>query len=243
MRRRRTRWRARPPASAPATRRFWTSGGPIVTFHGVTENDPLLRFRDEFPILATSTYLVSNSLGAMPRTVPDKLAEYTDQWRTRGVRAWAEGWWELPVTMGTHIAPLIGASPGEVVMVPTVTQAMSSVLSALDFPADRNEVVMTALDFPSVRYAYDALAPRLGARVTVVPSDDGIGIPLDRLLAAITERTRLVAISHVLFRSAYVLDVAAVCARARAVGAIVALDAYHSVGVMPVDVHALGVAL
>ncbi|MBL0170136.1 MAG: aminotransferase class V-fold PLP-dependent enzyme [Gemmatimonadaceae bacterium] len=203
--------------------------------------DPLLRFRDEFPILATSTYLVSNSLGAMPRTVPDKLAEYTEQWRTRGVRAWAEGWWELPVTMGSQLAPLIGAATGNVVMVPTVTQAMSTVLSALDFPATRNEVVMTALDFPSVRYAYDALAPRLGARVTVVPSDDGIGIPMDRLLAAITERTRLVAISHVLFRSAYVLDVAAVCARAREVGAVVALDAYHSVGVMPVDVQALGV--
>lgn len=218
-------------------------GRPNTTFPGVTTAlaDPLLRFRDEFPILATSTYLVSNSLGAMPRTVPDKLAEYTDQWRTRGVRAWAEGWWELPVTMGAQLAPLIGASPGEVVMVPTVTQAMSQVLCALDFPADRNEIVMTALDFPSVRYAYDALAPRLGARVTVVPTDDGIGIPLERLLAAITTRTRLVAISHVLFRSAYVLDVAAVCARARDVGAVVALDAYHSVGVMPVDVHALGV--
>jgi kynureninase len=215
---------------------------PNHHYSGVTTApDPLLSFRDEFPILATSTYLVSNSLGAMPRGVPEQLSAYAEQWRTRGVRAWAEGWWELPVTMGSRIAPLIGASAGEVVMVPTVTQAMSSVLSAIDFPADRNEVVMTALDFPSVRYAYDALAPRLGARVTVVPTDDGIGIPMDRLLAAITTRTRLVAISHVLFRSAYVLDVAAVCARAREVGAVVALDAYHSVGVMPVDVHALGV--
>jgi kynureninase len=203
--------------------------------------DSLLRFRDEFPILATSTYLVSNSLGAMPRTVPDRLAEYTEQWRSRGVRAWAEGWWELPVTMGSQIAPLIGAAAGEVVMVPTVTHAMSTILSAIDFPAARNEIVMTALDFPSVRYAYDALAPRLGAQVTAVPSDDGIGIPLDRLLAAITERTRLVAISHVLFRSAYIMDAAAICARAREVGALVALDAYHSVGVMPVDVHAMGV--
>ncbi len=224
------------------------SGGDLVPsgretshLHDVTQPDPLLRFREEFPILATSTYLVSNSLGAMPRTVPDRLAEYTEQWQTRGVRAWAEGWWELPVTMGARIAPLIGAADNEVVMVPTVTHAMSSVLTALDFHSPRNEVVMTALDFPSVRYAYDALAPRLGARVTVVPSDDGIGIPLDRLLAAITERTRLVAISHVLFRSAYILDVAAICARARDVGALVALDAYHSVGVMPVDVHALGV--
>lgn len=203
-------------------------------------NDPLLRFRDEFPILATSTYLVSNSLGAMPRGVPDRLAEYTDLWRTRGVRAWAEGWWELPVVMGTELAPLIGAAAGEVVMIPTVTQAMSSVLTAMEFTPDRNEVVMTALDFPSVRYAYDALAPRLGARVTVVPTDDGISIPLDRLLAAITERTALVAISHVLFRSAYILDADAICARAREVGAIVAFDAYHSVGVIPVDVHAMG---
>ncbi len=203
--------------------------------------DPLLRFRNEFPILATSTYLVSNSLGAMPRTVPDRLAEYTEQWQTRGVRAWAEGWWELPVTMGSQIAPLIGAAAGDVVMTPTVTHAMSTILSAIDFPAERNEVVMTALDFPSVRYAYDALAPRLGARVRVVPSDDGIGIPLDRLLSAITEQTRLVAISHVLFRSAYIMDAAAICARAREVGALVALDAYHSVGVMPVDVQALGV--
>ncbi len=202
--------------------------------------DPLLRFREEFPILATSTYLVSNSLGAMPRSVPDRLAEYAEQWQTRGVRAWAEGWWDMPVTMGSVIAPLIGASPGEVVMVPTVTHGMSAILSALDFPQERNEIVMTALDFPSVRYAYDGLAARLGARVTVVPTDDGIGIPLDRLLAAITERTRLVAISHVLFRSAYVLDVMAICAHAKRVGALVALDAYHSVGVMPVDVHALG---
>ncbi len=205
-----------------------------------TTPDTLLRFRDAFPILGTSTYLVSNSLGAMPAAVSDHLADYARQWQTRGVRAWAEGWWELPVKMGNEIAPLIGAAPGTVVMVPTVTQAMSSIVSAIDFPPERNEIVMTALDFPSVRYAYDALAPRLGARVTVVPSDDGIAIDLDRILAAITERTRLVAISHVLFRSAYIMDAAAICAKAKSVGALVALDAYHSVGVIPVDVQALG---
>ncbi len=203
--------------------------------------DPLLRFRSEFPILGTSTYLVSNSLGAMPRSVPARLAEYAAQWETRGVRAWAEGWWEMPVTVGAIVAPLIGAAADEVVMVPTVTQAMTSILTALDYPTERNEIVMTALDFPSVRYPYDALASRLGARVTVVPTDDGVGIDLDRLLSAITERTRLVAISHVLFRSAYIMDAAKICAHAHAVGAIVALDAYHSVGVIPVDVHALGV--
>ncbi len=203
--------------------------------------DPLLRFRDEFPILARSTYLVSNSLGAMPRTVPAALAEYAEQWDRRGVRAWADGWWDMPVRIGDSVAPLMGAGPGEVAMVPTVTQAMSAVLSSLDYPAGRNRVVMTELDFPSVRYALDALAPRFGAEIVVVPSDDGITIDQSRLLAAIDERTRLVAVSHVLFKSAYIMDAAAIVKHAHAMGAVVALDAYHSVGVMPVNVHALGV--
>jgi kynureninase len=177
----------------------------------------------------------------MPRDVPARLAEYVEQWKSRGVRAWADGWWEMPVRVGDLIAPLIGARAGEVAMVPTVTHAMSQVLSTLDYPAERNEVVMTALDFPSVRYAYEALAPRLGAQLVVVPSADGIGIDPGQVIDAITPRTRLVAISHVLFRSAYIMDAEAICARARAMGARVVLDAYHSVGVMPVDVHALGV--
>ena len=203
--------------------------------------DPLLRFRDRFPILESTTYLVSNSLGAMPGTVADRLAEYAHEWATRGVRAWAERWWEMPVAVGDEIAPLIGAAPGEVAMVPTVSMAQAQVLSALDYAAPRDTIVMTALDFPSVRYVYDALATRLGARVVVVPGEDGIGVSEERLIAAIDERTRLVAISHVLFRSAYVLDVARITAHAHAMGALVSLDAYHSVGVLPVDVHALGV--
>ncbi len=203
--------------------------------------NPLLRFRDEFPILARSTYMVSNSLGAMPRSVPAALAEYAQQWETRGVRAWADGWWDMPVRLGDEVAPLMGAGAGEVAMVPTVTQAMSAVLSSLDYPAGRNRIVMTELDFPSVRYALEALAPRFGAEVVVVPSDDGITIDQSRLREAIDERTRLVAVSHVLFKSVYIMDAAALVKHAHRVGAVVALDAYHSVGVMPVDVHALGV--
>jgi kynureninase len=204
-------------------------------------HDPLLAFRSEFPILERTTYLVSNSLGAMPRGVPDRLAEYVDEWAELGVRAWAKGWWSKPVEVGDENAPLIGAGPGEVAMVPNVTIGQASVLSALDYSAPRDTIVMTALDFPSVRYVYDALATRLGARVVVVPSEDGIGIDMQRLLAAIDERTRLVAISHVLFRSAFIMDVAAICRRAREVGALVSVDAFHSVGVIPVDVKQLGV--
>jgi kynureninase len=204
-------------------------------------NDPLLAYRPEFPILARTNYLVSNSLGAMPRTVPDRLAEYVDEWADLGVKAWANGWWEMPVTAGNEIAPLLGAKNGELAMVPNVTIAQTAVLTALDYATPRDTIVMTALDFPSVRYVYDGLAGRLGAKVTVVPSDDGITIDTARLVNAIDQRTRLVAISHVLFRSAYIVDVAAVCRKAHDVGALVSLDGFHAVGVIPVDVKQLGV--
>jgi kynureninase len=210
------------------------------TTAAVLNADPLLAFREEFPILERTTYLVSHSLGPMPRSVPDALAEYAEHWGSHGVRAWNFGWWEKPVTVGNVIAPLMGAGGDEVVMLPNVSLAQSIVLSSLDFPAGRDEIVMTALDFPSVLYAFNALGPRLNARITVVPSADGISVDTDELLAAITERTRLVAISHVLFRSAYIVDVAAVCRRAHEVGALVSLDAFHSVGTMPVDVKAIG---
>jgi kynureninase len=204
-------------------------------------SDPLLAFRAEFPILERTTYLVSNSLGAMPRSVPDRLAEYVDQWAELGVKAWAAGWWEMPITVGGEIAPLIGAAPGEVAMLPNVTIAQTAVLTALDYSAPRNRIVMTGLDFPSVRYVYEGLARRLGAEIVVVPSEDGVRIDLERLLAAIDERTRLVAVSHVLFKSAFIMDAAAICRRAKEVGALVSLDGFHAVGVMPVDVKSLGV--
>jgi kynureninase len=206
-------------------------------------SDPLLVYRPEFPILERTTYLVSNSLGAMPRGVADRLAEYVDQWAELGVRAWAgnDGWWQMPVSVGDEIAPLIGAGRGEIAMLPNVTIAQTAVLSALDYSSGRDTIVMTELDFPSVRYVYDQLATRLGARIVVVPSDDAITIDTQRVLDAIDERTKLVAISHVLFRSAFIMDVAAICRHAHDMGALVSLDAFHSVGVMPVDVKALGV--
>jgi kynureninase len=203
--------------------------------------DPLLAFRAEFPIVDRVTYLVSNSLGAMPRAVPERLAEYAAAWDQRGVRAWADGWWTMPLTVGDEIAPLLGAGPGEVAMFPNVTLAQAAVLSALDYTPPRDTIVMTGLDFPSVRYVYDNLAARLGARIVSVPSDDGIGIDTARVLEAIDERTRIVAVSHVLFRSAFIMDADAICRRAHAMGALVSLDAFHSVGVVPLEVHGSGV--
>ena len=203
--------------------------------------DPLLSFRPEFPILDHTTYLVSNSLGAMPRGVPERLAEYVDEWAERGVRAWEHAWWGMAGGVGNEIAPLIGAEPGSVVMTGNVTLAQATVLSALDYPRERNRIVMTELDFPSVRYVYEHLATRLGAEIVVVPAAaDGISVDADAVVAAIDERTRLVCISHVLFRSAYIMDVAPIARRAHEVGALLSLDAFHAVGVLPVDVKALG---
>ena len=203
---------------------------------GSQQRDPLLAFREEFPILEKTNYLVSNSLGPMPRTVPEKLAEYARDWGELGVKAWTRGWWERPVETGNEIAPLINAAEGEVVMMPNVTIAQTAVLSAIDFPKERDTVVMTELDFPSVRYAYAEMAERFGARVVVVRSEDGLTIDCDKLLAAIDERTRIVAVSHVLFRSAYLMDADAICRRAHEMGALVSLDSFHAVGIVPVDV-------
>lgn len=202
--------------------------------------DPLLRWREEFPILSQTVYMISNSLGAMPRGVYDKMREYAETWATRGVRAWAEGWWELPVTVGNQIARIIGADPGSVSMHQNVTLASAVILSCLDFQGRRNKVVMTAMDFPSVLYLHQKFLPPQ-ARLVIVPSEDGIGIPTEKLLEAIDEETRLVATSHVLFKTAYIQDVQAIVARAHAVGALVAIDGYQAVGTLPVDVKALGV--
>ena len=134
-------------------------------------NDPLLAFRSEFPILERTTYLVSHSLGAMPRTVPDRLAEYVDTWAELGVRAWANGWWEMPIEVGERDRAAAWApAPGEVAMVPNVSLGQAVVMSALDYTAPRNRIVMTELDFPSVRYVYDrarAATRRRGGRRSV----------------------------------------------------------------------------
>jgi kynureninase len=198
--------------------------------------DPLLRWREQFPILATCTYLISNSLGAMPRAVYDKLHAYADDWATLGVRAWGAGWWELKRQVGDLVAPLIGAPAGSVLMQENASIANAIFISALDWSdTRRDKIIVTDLDFPSDVYSLRAMLPS-HVRVEVIKSADGISIDTDALLTAIDERTRLVATSHVLFRSAYIMPAAEITARAHAVGAQVLMNGYHSVGVIPVDV-------
>ncbi len=202
--------------------------------------DDLLHWRQEFPILERTTYLISNSLGAMPRAVYDGLRDYADLWNTRGVRAWEEGWWEMAVCVGDKIAPLIGAAPGELSLHQNVTLTQAVIASCFDFRGPRNKIVMTDLEFPSIQYFYHEQRCH-GARVETVPSEDGIRLPLEKFLAAIDDTTLLVPISLVLFRSSFIVDARAIVERAHRVGAHVILDCFQAAGTIPVDVRGLGV--
>jgi kynureninase len=203
-------------------------------------NDPLLLWRKEFPILAHTTYMISHSLGAMPRRVSESLQEYADTWATRGIRAWEEGWWEMPVTVGDLIGSIIGAGKGEVVMHQNVSICQWIVASCFDWRRKRNKIVTDGLNFPSNDYIYYGLE-RQGARVTPVASPDGMTLPLEAMLAAIDEETQLVSVSHVAFRSSYVQDLAAITERAHEMGAMVVADLYQSAGCLPVNVRELQV--
>ena len=193
----------------------------------------LASYRDRYPILAETTYLINHSLGAMPAAAEERIAEYARTWRTRGIRAWGEGWWTMPLTVGDQVGRIIGAPPGTTVMHQNVAIAEAIVLSCFR-PIDprRNRVVYEEGNFPSVRYLYQAQ-----------PDIEVVAVPAGELLVdAIDERTLLVPISHVLFKTAEIQDAAAIAARARDVGAHVVLDAYQSAGIVPVDVTALGVS-
>ncbi len=202
--------------------------------------DPLLEWRKEFPVLDKTVYLISHSLGAMPRRTRDSLNEYADIWATRSIRAWEEGWWEMPITVGNLVAKIIGAGDGEVTMHPNVSVCQSIVASCFDWSGKRNKIVAEGLNFPSNLYIHRGLEA-LGARVVTVPSPDGITVPLDQLLAAIDEATLLVSVSHVIFKSAFIQDLRAITERAHKVGAMVIADVYQSAGAVPVDVRELGV--
>lgn len=203
--------------------------------------DDLLKWRLEFPILGNTVYLISHSLGAMPRQTISRLTDYAETWATRGVRAWAEGWWDMPVTIGDEVARIIGADPGSVVMHQNVSVCQSLILSCFEPTPKRNKIVYSELNFPSVMYVYEAHARDGRLRIETVASDDGITIPLERFLAAIDEETLLVPFSHVLFKSAFLQNAKAITQRAHEVGAMVVLDTYQSAGTVPFNVKELDV--
>ncbi|HUQ22433.1 MAG TPA: aminotransferase class V-fold PLP-dependent enzyme [Gaiellaceae bacterium] len=191
----------------------------------------LLDYRSEFPILEQTTYLINHSLGAMPARAEQGMAEYARMWRERGIRAWGEGWWNMPLTVGDQIGRIVGAPPGSTVMHQNVAIAEAVVLSCFRPQSHKNRVVYERGNFPSVRYLYQA---QRDLDVVVCENDEEI-------LEAIDERTLLVPISHVLFKSGEIQDVDRIVERAHEANAHVILDVYQSAGIVPLDVTALDV--
>ncbi len=204
------------------------------------QSDPLLAFRRFFPTVERTLHFASHTLGAMPAEVEDALVEYAHTWRDRGIRAWEEKWMAVPAQVAGSLERLIHADPGSVSLHPNVTVAEAIALSCVDFTPQRDEVVCTAEDFPSVLYLYEGLERR-GAKLVRVVAQEGRRIAETDIVAAINERTAVVAISAVMFRTSQLLDLTPILRRAREVGALTLIDAYQTVGVVEVDVQALGI--
>ena len=200
----------------------------------------LLAWRAEFPILDTCTYLVSHSLGAMPRRTRHYLEQFANEWDSRGVRAWHEGWWEVGARTGNLLAPILGVPNDTITMHQNVTVAQSIVVSCFRFDGPRRKIVLQDLDFPSNHYLFDGYR-RYGADIVYVPSGDAVRAPIDRLVDAIDDTTALVPISLVLFRSSCVQDIRPIVEKAHRVGAKVVLDVYQAAGTVPFDLTSLGV--
>lgn len=194
------------------------------------------RHRDQFPTLASGIHLLSHSLGPVPRAVRDSMLAYCDAWEHHTSEdAWATSWWELSRRVGDRLARILGGTAGSVQIQPNASIALATVASCFDFPKRRrNKVVTTALDFPSMEYIWDAQR-QIGARVEVVPSADGISVPLEKILDAIDDQTCLVALAHTSYRSSYRVDASAIVEHAHAKGALVLLDVYQSAGVVPLQ--------
>jgi kynureninase len=201
-------------------------------------NDDLLAWRKEFPALEECVHLISHSLGCMPARTVDYMGEFLELWHKRSVSAWEE-WLPEIDRSAARLARVLSAPEGTVTMTHNVSQAQAILASCLDFSSERNKVVYSALNFPSVSYVWKS-EERRGAEVVIVESEDGTTIDTEAMCDAIDERTLVVPMSHVLFGSAYIQDAKRICAKARAVGAHVILDCYQSTGTIPVDVVDIG---
>ena len=197
------------------------------------------RMRDRFPTLAGATYLVSHSMGAPPLASRDSLERYWNAWATDGPEAW-EAWLPELGEIAGGIAALLGAAANTVSLVPNVSLGQAAIASALTFGPDRDGVVMEALQFPTVTYVWSAWQ-KYGARIVTVPSDDGRTMSTDRICSAIDERTAVVALSHAAYVSGSLLEIDAIQARCREVGAIFVLDTYQTTGIVPLDVSGQGI--
>lgn len=208
-------------------------------------SDPLASFRQRF--LHTDPdliYLDGNSLGRLPVPTMAHLEDLVfRQWGDRLIRGWNEGWWDLQIRLGDLLAPLIGASPGEVLISDSTSVNLYKLAwAAVKARPDRDRIVTDDLNFPTDVYVLDGVARELGLGLEIVPSD-AIHGPVEGLTAALDHHTALLALSHTVFKSGYTYEMAALSAKAKEVGAMTLWDLSHSAGSVPIDLHRAGVDL
>ncbi len=194
-------------------------------------------YRAEFPILERAAYLNTVSLAPLSRRVAAAVHEALEHWQRLGSAAWSGPWWEELSTLRQRVAQVISADPSEVALFPNVTAALIAAASAVDFRA-RPRVVHSPLEFPTARYLWQTTA---GIQPTVTGTANGLSVPLEEYERATDERTALLVASHVYFTSGMIQDIASLARLAHNRGALCLIDAYQSVGQLPLDVHATGV--
>ena len=196
-----------------------------------------LAWRDEFPTLSRCTFMNTCSLGALSRRSRAAVNVMLDLWEEHGASAWYRTWMLEIATLRSDFARLVNAVPGTTAIAPSAGAALGVIASCYDY-SQRNKIVTTALDFPTIPHQW---LVRPDVEVVILPSDDGISVPLERYAAAIDERTALVATSHVFFTSGYIQPIAEIATLAHAQGAHALIDGYQGAGQVPVDVQASNV--
>jgi selenocysteine lyase/cysteine desulfurase len=202
----------------------------------------LVDYRSEFPVVEQKTYLISASLGPVGVRSQRYLAEYIDAWATKGAPdlVWFEDIFPRMATLKRSFADLAGCDPDEVALTTNISIALSTIASCLNLSRERNRVVLSELDFPTDGHVWLAWTRKVGAEIVWLQSPDGLTIPIEAFDRAIDERTALVMVNRVLYRSSALVDAEAVCAMARDRGALSFIDDYHGLGIVPLDLHRLG---
>ena len=217
------------------------------TARRLDDADPLAGWRERFAFPDPDLiYLDGNSLGRLPLAARQVVTDVVvDQWGDRLIRSWNEGWWDLQLTLGDLLAPIVGARPGEVIISDSTSVNLFKLAAAAVTAAPhRHTIVTDDLNFPTDIYVLEGVARRFGegTRLVVVESD-GVNGPLDALSEAVNDDTALVALSHTAFKSGYTYDMGSMTEMVHRAGALMLWDTSHSVGVVPVELGSSGADL
>ncbi len=199
----------------------------------------LADYRSEFPVLERTAYLISASLGPVGTRARSRLEAYLDAWASKGAPdlVWHEDIFPAMGDLKRTFALMVGCDADELAITTNISVALSTIATCLDLSGPRNRIVLSELDFPTDGHVWLA---QPGAEIVWLRSEDGLTVPLEAYAEAIDERTALVMVNRVLYRSSAIMDAKAVCAMAREAGALTFVDDYHGAGIVPLDLHDLG---